>query len=164
MATDADIALNPEFKVLTWGARQYPGGPVVDLRGVALDEAVVPAVPRTRRDAVPGFDLSHESGQFGGIVLAIGVHHHQDLGALLHREVESPLQSRGLSAIAPQALAPDLGKLRGQFRRDLDRLITGSVINDKDLRSGVDESGVVHDPRKQVRQVLGLVEGRDNHP
>ena len=118
-----------------------PHDPVLDRRQAPVGQVLVDGASRPR---APGARLGqaraqHEVGlaaqdrrdQLGdqrGLVLAVGVQHHHDVGVALER-----LQVTGLlvAAVADVVRVPD--DVQRQPARDLDRLVGGLVVDEDDL-------------------------------
>ena len=103
---------------------------------------------------VEGADHSRE---LGGVVLAVGVHEHDDVAL---GEGQPGPQRRRLAPVDPQPL--DLHAGQGEGGDDVGGAVSAPVVDHDHLGRGGDRLQLRHESLQQVGQALGLVEGGDH--
>ena len=103
--------------------------------------------------------------QLGRVVLAVGVHHHHDVGVLGERALEAAAQRGRLAHVAAERDEPRRsGCALGEVGHHLAGLVGRAVVDDEHVALALEHGELRADLRYDDDEVLGLVEGRDHDP
>ncbi len=120
-----------------------------------VEAAEFPAVD----DVVPLGEFFEEFGDFGGVVLQVGVHHEEDVAA---GGAHAGGQRRRLAKVSSEANSRNAVIFSGQIANCLPTGVGGAIVDEDDFDVGDGGATRCRDLRVEFTKAVGFVEDGDD--
>src|SRR5665648_272251 len=155
----AAVGLEAAVEVVQGDPRGAPHRPVEEARGDGLVERVLAALLPARDQVIPLVQARDETGDLGGVVLAIAVERDHVVAA---HGLEAVRQRRRLAEVTPQLDDAHVVTGGGEPLHRGARAVGGPVVDEDDLKGQAGGPKRRVDLRDERLDAVGLVEDRDD--
>src|SRR5450759_3005806 len=155
----AAVGLEAAVEVVQGDPRGAPHRPVEEARGDGLVERVLAALLPARDQVVPLVQARDETGDLGGVVLAVAVERDHVVAA---HGLEAVRKRGRLAEVAPQLDDAHVVTGGGEPLHRGERAVGGPIVDEDDLKGQAGGPKRRVDLRDERLDAVGLVEDRDD--